>query len=123
MATPTSIWYLSPTLPEPATFMRWPSRVQELGGNPCRETGGKIGKATCISMAKPSLSKSPPATAATSSPTTLLLRTGLLVKPSPAASSVEEYWMTLAKLQFTPKDDCTILVGYDMIITSVNLLY
>lgn len=30
------------------------SRALELGGNPCQETGGKIGKAIPISMGRPS---------------------------------------------------------------------
>lgn len=53
----------------------------EQDGSPCRETGGKTGRATRISTAKASPSRSLPAMAAPSSPTMSHRQAGPSARP------------------------------------------
>lgn len=57
------------------------------GGNPCQETGVKIGKVTPTSTVNPSLSKSLPVMAGRPLLTTLLRPVGNSVKPLKVANS------------------------------------
>lgn len=66
--------------------MQCPSKGPNLTGNPCQETGGKIGKATLTSMAKASPLGSPPVTAAPSPPSTWLLLVGPSARLTPVAN-------------------------------------
>ena len=67
-------------------YMQSQSKGPELIGNPCLETGVKIGKATLTSMAKPYLLRLPPVTAAPSLLLTWLLLTGPLVRLTQVAN-------------------------------------
>ena len=71
-------------------FMVWPSKGQELGGCQCPETGVKIGKATTISMAKASHSRSPLVMAVQWCPTMLPLLVGPSAKPTLVLNSARE---------------------------------
>lgn len=76
----------------------YPSKALGLVGEPCLTTGAKIGRAMLTLMAKPCLSRSPPATAALLSPTMWLLPPGNLARLSLADSS-----SSLHNLNFIPK--------------------
>lgn len=64
-------------------YMQLPSKAPKLIGNPCQETGVKIGNPTLFSMAKAFPLRSPPATAAPSPLSTSLLLLGPLVRLTP----------------------------------------
>ena len=81
-------------------FMVWPSKGQELGGCQCPETGVKIGKATTISMAKASHSRSPLVMAVQWCPTMLPLLVGPSAKPTLVLNSAREALIIVHKLKF-----------------------
>ncbi|GJS64487.1 hypothetical protein Tco_0679051 [Tanacetum coccineum] len=62
--------------------MQWPSKGQEVDGNKCLETGGKIGNPTLTSMDSPYLLRSQQVMAELWYPTMLHLLAGPLVRPS-----------------------------------------
>lgn len=80
MVTLTSTWFSSQMLVEQEMFILCPSKAQGLGGKPCLETGGRIGKAILTSMGKASLFRSLQVMAGLSLATTLCLLTGNLDK-------------------------------------------
>lgn len=69
--------------------MLYPSKVQELVGNLCQETGVKIGKITTTLMAKASHLRSQPVMVGLLSPIMLPLLVGPLDKPTLVPSSAE----------------------------------
>lgn len=73
-----------------------PWKGREVVGNRCQETGDRTGRATTTWMGKPSLSRSPPATAVHSFPTTSLPPAGPSARPSPAPNSGEDWGASLS---------------------------
>jgi hypothetical protein len=72
-------------------YILCPSRGPGLVGNQCQGTGGKIGRATTISMDKVFPLRSPPVMVELWSPTMRLLLAGPLGRPSPAPSFVRDH--------------------------------
>lgn len=72
-------------------FMVWQSKGQEQVGSQCPGTGARTGRATPTLTDRASLSRSPPATAALLSPTTVPPPAGPLARPSPEHSSAKPF--------------------------------
>ena len=79
-------------------YTQFPSKDQELVGKQCLGTGDRTGRATVTSMAKACRSRSPPATAAQSSLTTLSQPAGPLDRHTVVPNS--NLLPPLAKISF-----------------------
>jgi hypothetical protein len=90
--------------------MQWPSKVQEVDGNKCLETGGKIGNPTLTSMDSHYLLRSQQVMAELWSPTMLHLLAGPLVR-------------LLVVHNFTESEKTLLAFIYNMVVVLIFCYY